>query len=223
VITPLRNQAVRALGVGLLTLAVATPGLGCGGEPPAESTPAPNSDSPALEARFKQVLRDKEARPRPEPVDEMRTAMETYRAQYDADPTGPEAPILLNAMANLAQQRFGDDVRAIQYYEILVLNFPDWEGTPAVYPLLAAAYDRTERFEDARWLHEQMMKRFPPTSPEFQFARERLGLKPLPEETAPPLDAVEGELETPPALEAPEAQQTPTAFPVPQAAGATGS
>lgn len=207
------RKMIRSAMAWALLGALVPGGMGCGKAttPPAPSLVEQNKNAAELADRFKKVVADKSARPRKTELEVLQDYMAEYRSKYDADPYGPEAPALLSAMANISQQRLGDDAQAIHYYETIVLSFPDWEGTPAVYPLLAAAYERAQRMEEAQWIYERMMKVFPPTTPEFQFAREKMGLKPLPEETPAPEPEPAGDpgvaVESGPALDvgAPEA------------------
>lgn len=163
-------------------MAVAWGASGCGGSappPPPANTPAA-AEQRVIEQRFEEAIRDRGERPRLSPEDALRQEMLDMERQYQADPSAPDAPAYLMAVGNLALSRFNDDVEAVRCFELIVLNHADWAGAPAVYPLLAAAYERMGRQDDLRWIYTRMTEVFPPHTPEHQFAQAELGLEPTP-------------------------------------------
>lgn len=171
--------ALHAIAVGCCC-AVAAIATGCGGSAPNAPSPRAVEEQREIERRFEEAVRDREDRPRLEPDEALRAEMLDYERRYEADPTGPDAPAYLMAVGNLALTRFNDDAEAIRCFELIVLNHADWSGAAAVYPLLAAAYERTGRRDDLRWIYQRMTEVFPPHTPEHQFAQAELGLEPTP-------------------------------------------
>ena len=100
-----------------------------------------------------------------------------YEETIAADPDSEEAPALLNASGNLYKQKFGDYAKAAQQYERLLASYPDWEGIARVYPELATCYDQLGDDQKLRALYREMMDRFPPETPEHQWAKDSLGLR----------------------------------------------
>lgn len=124
-------------------------------------------------------------------VEQTRDLLSEYEAAIESDPQSEEAPALLNASGNLYKQKFGDYAKAAQQYERLLAAYPDWEGVARVYPELATCYERLGDEQKLRALYREMMERFPPETPEHQWAKDSLGLRvepavpPAPEETEP--------------------------------------
>ena len=68
---------------------------------------------------------------------------EYSQKKLNEDPKCPDAPALLNAMANLSRQKLLDYRMAVQYYELPIADYPDWDGIARVYPQLVTCYERS--------------------------------------------------------------------------------
>jgi len=102
--------------------------------------------------------------------------IEYYRSQIQQNPQAPEAPAYLSAIGNLYKQRKMDCTSAIPYYEKIVIDYPDWEGIRTIYPELAMCYESVNDYRGKIWIHKEMMRRFPPDSQEYIYAKNALGL-----------------------------------------------
>jgi tetratricopeptide (TPR) repeat protein len=102
------------------------------------------------------------------------TIIARHRADVEADPDSADAPAKLNAMGNLYRQKLRDYRNAAQCYELLLHDYPDWEGIRATYIQLASCYEKLEDRTNLRRVYEAMMERFPPDSQEHQYARSQL-------------------------------------------------
>ncbi len=98
-----------------------------------------------------------------------------HQQELDADRKGPKAPSLLLAMGNLYSQKLLDDQEAVRCYELLLMDFPDWEGAAQVYPFLASCYKRLGDKEKENSVYKRMMEKFTPDTNEYQYAKEQLG------------------------------------------------
>jgi len=118
-----------------------------------------------------------EASPPPEsktPEEETREVIASHRERMEAAPDSEEAPALLNAMGNLYRQRLGDYDAAIQCYEDLLAQYPDWPGIRAAYLNLATAYREQGNLDYLNWTWRRMMEKFPEDSAEYQYAQQQL-------------------------------------------------
>jgi len=98
-----------------------------------------------------------------------------HKARLDADPKSKEAPALLNAMGNLYRQKLSDYTSAIQSYELLLHDYPEWEGAHRALLKLADCYERVGDRDGARRTYRRMMERFPAETREHQYAKAQLG------------------------------------------------
>jgi len=112
--------------------------------------------------------------PRPDDQEVARSQIEKLQETYDADPKSADAPAALNGMANLNRQKLLNYGEAIRLYELLLLDFPDWEGISRVYPNLATCYERNGDNDGARSVYKRMMEKFPPESQEYLYAKTQL-------------------------------------------------
>lgn len=121
---------------------------------------------PALEAQA----------PRPTEQEQTRDLVVEYQKRLDENPRDPDAPAVLNAMANLSKQKLMDYKAAAQYYELLITGYPDWEGSAKVYPQLATCYERMGDMSSRQDVYKRMMRKFPPESQEYLYAKSELGM-----------------------------------------------
>lgn len=112
---------------------------------------------------------------RPSPQKEARDVISRHKAQFEADPAGKDAPALLNAMGNLYRYKLGDYANAIQAYQLVLHDYPEYEGIRNTLISLAVCYEHEGNREGVRDVYKQMLKRFPPESQEFQYAKAQLG------------------------------------------------
>ena len=114
--------------------------------------------------------------PRPTERDQARDLVAEYQKRLDENPRDPDAPSVLNAMANLSKQKLMDYKAAAQYYELLISGYPDWEGIARVYPQLATCYERMGDVSSMQNVYKRMMRKFPPESQEYLYAKSELGM-----------------------------------------------
>jgi len=114
--------------------------------------------------------------PRPTEQDQTRDVIAEYQKRLDENPRDPDAPAVLNAMANLSKQKLMDYKAAAQYYELLISGYPDWEGIARVYPQLATCYERMGDMSSMQAVYKRMMRKFPPESQEYLYAKSELGM-----------------------------------------------
>lgn len=115
-----------------------------------------------------------EENPRPTEQDKARGLIADYQKRLREAPKGPDAPALLNAMANLSRQKLDDYRDAVHYYELLIADYPDWEGIARVYPQLATCYERSGDIHGMQDVYKRMMQKFPPESQEYLYAKSQL-------------------------------------------------
>lgn len=92
------------------------------------------------------------------------------------DPSGPDAPVLRNAMGNLHFRKLKDYGEAARHFELLIAEYPDWDGARGVYPKLAACYTKLNMPDKAHAAYWDMLEAFPEGSQEHLFAQQQLGL-----------------------------------------------
>ncbi len=114
--------------------------------------------------------------PRPTEQDQTRDLVAEYQKRLDENPRDPDAPAVLNAMANLSKQKLTDYKAAAQYYELLISGYPDWEGIARVYPQLATCYERIGDMSSMQNVYKRMMRKFTPESQEYLYAKSELGM-----------------------------------------------
>jgi len=113
---------------------------------------------------------------RPDEKEQTRRTITDYQEQLAANPKAPEAPSWLNAMGNLSRQKLLDYKEAARYYELLLVDYPDWEGSHRVYPQLALCYEKLGDAKAEEWVYKRMMARFPEDSQEYLYAKTQLGM-----------------------------------------------
>jgi tetratricopeptide (TPR) repeat protein len=145
-----------------------------------QTGPVPVARPPAVQTQdeLRQALQEARQTQRQDPEERLLETIDSHRARVEADPESEEAPGYLNAMGNLYLQRLGDLESAAEVYQRIIMEYPDWPGTYAVYPQLEVCYQELGDGIGLRWVYERMMQRFPPESEEYAYAREQLGLTP---------------------------------------------
>ncbi len=128
------------------------------------------------EAELRRLLESNKAPRTASPQKEARAVIARHRKRLAADPESPDAPALLNAMGNLYRQKLNDHNQAIQCYEEILLEYPDWVGIRAVFLNLASSYKALGNTEYVQWTYQRMMEHYPENSQEHRFARKQLGL-----------------------------------------------
>jgi len=108
--------------------------------------------------------------------DKAQAIIADYQQRLDEEPRGEDAPVLLHAMGNLARQKLGDYAQAAQCYEVILTEFPEWEGIRKVYPQLATCYERLGQTSEEHKVYRRMMKALPEDSQEYAFAKQQLGI-----------------------------------------------
>lgn len=143
-----------------------------GGEEPEKSLPPLAHTTEDLSLASSSPL----PQPRPNEQEMTRQRIAEYQQRVDAEPKSADAPVLLNAMANLSRQKLGDYKEAARCYELILLDYPDWEMIAKVYPQLAICYEHLGDIKNAQSTYKLMVERFPPESPEHQYAQVQLGV-----------------------------------------------
>lgn len=144
--------------------------LATGGEPAADS-------GNATAARTRAVQHAKiDARqvPRQNEQEKAREVIAEYRQRFEVNHDAEEAPALLEAMGNLNKQKLQDFKEAARNYELLIHDYPKWNGITKVYPQLMACYQQLKDEDGLRWLYKKMMEEFPPESNEYKYAQAKL-------------------------------------------------
>ena len=113
--------------------------------------------------------------PRVSAQDKVRETIASHQRRLDADPTGEEAPALLNAMGNLYRQRLSDYAQAASCFELLIDSFPNTPNIREAYLQLVFCYERMGDEENRRRILRRMMNDFPPESEEYLYASQQLG------------------------------------------------
>ena len=144
-------------------------------EPPV----ATNQPTPAVPAPSRIASPDvtPPSDPRERMVERTRTMIAAYQQAIDEDPDSAEAPGLMFAMGNLNRQKFMDYAEAARLYELLLNDYPEWEGIGQVYPQLATCYERLGDRDNATRLYKDMMDHFGEGCPEYEFAEAQLAVK----------------------------------------------
>ncbi|MCX5771250.1 MAG: hypothetical protein NTZ09_13420 [Candidatus Hydrogenedentes bacterium] len=112
--------------------------------------------------------------PRLSEEDKAKATIADYQKRFSEDARGKDAPAFLLAMGNLNKQKLRDFKEAARNYELLINDYPDWEGIAGVYPQLMSCYEQLNDQESLRWLYKQMMEKFPPESNEYEYAQTKL-------------------------------------------------
>lgn len=105
-------------------------------------------------------------------------ALETiqqHQADLQADPKSEMAPSLLLSIGNLYMQKLQDYPQAIESYERIIVEHPQWDAIQKAYVQLGIAYEKSGNVEKARSVYTEMMKRFAQDSVEYQYAQRQLG------------------------------------------------
>jgi hypothetical protein len=62
-------------------------------------------------------------------------------------------------------------------YELILIDYPEWEMARKVYPQLATCYQRLNDTAGERGVYRRMMEKLPPDSQEYLYAQSQLGLQ----------------------------------------------
>ncbi|MEK7795397.1 MAG: hypothetical protein AAB353_12750 [Candidatus Hydrogenedentota bacterium] len=101
-----------------------------------------------------------------------------YKADLVKEPDSDEAKQNIRRIGNLYYSGLNDYAESINYYELLMEKYPDWEGTHEIYPNLAQAYNLTGQLDMERIVYERMLKAFPSDSQYYLLAQQKLGRQP---------------------------------------------
>lgn len=111
------------------------------------------------------------------PAEKAAATIEQHQKRFDASADPVEKAAMLNSMANLYAMKLGDTPKAIELYERVIFEFPEYPGIRGIYPKLAESYGAIGKEEDRRKTYQRMMKAFSEDTQEYQFAASELGLK----------------------------------------------
>ncbi len=115
----------------------------------------------------------------PEPLtaqEETKAKIAEYQKTVDAEPNAENTPALIFAMGNLYLQKLMDYEEAAHCYEALIEKYPEAPNTVDAYAQLSTCYELLNAGEKLNRLHNDMMKKFPPDSQEYLYAKSKLGL-----------------------------------------------
>ena len=112
--------------------------------------------------------------PRLSEQDKAKATIADYQKRFAEDARGKDAPAFLFAIGNLSKQKLRDFKEAARNYELLIKDYPAWEGIAAVYPQLMSCYELLNDQQGLRWLYNEMMDKFPPESNEYKYAQVKL-------------------------------------------------
>lgn len=142
-------------------------------QPAATKIPQNLNTSPILNSTHQETMPENKI---PTDLKNPDQLIEYYQTQLQQNPQAPEVPAYLSAIGNLYKQRKMDCASAIPYYEKIIIDYPDWEGIRSIYPELAMCYDSVNDYRGKIWIHNEIMRRFPPDSQEYIYAKNALGL-----------------------------------------------
>lgn len=144
--------------------------------PREESTKTRMTVSPA-ESQLRKALNNKTAPAEATtPARQAEANIAEYKKRLESDPNSSDTPAVLSAMGNLYRQKLMDYKEAARCYERIILDYPQWEGAAAIYPLLSTCYEKSGDYQGMLWIHQEMMKRFPADSQEYLYAKQQLGM-----------------------------------------------
>lgn len=106
--------------------------------------------------------------------DDVAAVLEDYRAKYEADPKGKDAPALLAAMGNLYRQKQGNYMEAAQCFERLISEHPDAPGIRDAYLQLVTCYERAGDRENRQRVLRRIVEVYPADSQEHAYASTQL-------------------------------------------------
>lgn len=101
-----------------------------------------------------------------------------YKANLAKEPNSDEAKMNIRRIGNLYYSGLNNYAESINYYELLMEKYPDWEGTHEIYPNLAQAYNLTGQLDMERIVYERMLKVFPSDSQYYLLAQQKLNRQP---------------------------------------------
>lgn len=96
-----------------------------------------------------------------------------YEQKLEAEPQGPDSPATLMAIGNLYRQKLLNYQEASFYYRQVVTNYPNSPQLSLAYTQLADCYEKLEDWRAAQLVYREIIERFPPESPEHQFAQQK--------------------------------------------------
>jgi pentatricopeptide repeat protein len=156
------NWHLVALIAGLLVVGFFMKFSGAGAPASSEETAAQTVHAAALPDQTPE---------RATPQSRAKEIIAKHKARFDANPSDPDAAPLLNAMGNLYRQKLADYPNAIQCYELLLHDYPNWDGIRTTLLSLADCYTRQGDTEGANRVYQEIMKRYPPDTQEHQYAK----------------------------------------------------
>ena len=103
-----------------------------------------------------------------------RATIADYQKRFSEDARGKDAPAYLLAMGNLNKQKLKNFKEAARNYELLINDYPEWQGIAGVYPQLISCYELLNDQDGLRWIYREMVDKFPPESNEYKYAQAKL-------------------------------------------------
>ena len=110
------------------------------------------------------------------PEEETKNMMAENQQKFDTNPKSPDAPAYLCANGNLLVTKLKDYKGAIQLYERILSDYPEYSGMLTVYMGLEESYRQLNDLARLQWIYKRMMEKCDPESAEFQYAKGKLGL-----------------------------------------------
>ena len=158
--------------IALACLAVTA---GCGGREDNAAEASQNKPSfvPQQVEPTQDILQPKTAEPRQTPQQEAQELIRQYEAKVQNEPENSDTPATLLAIGNLYRQKLLNYKEAAFYYRQFINNYPDSPQLSLAYTQLAVCYEQQEDWRAAQLVYREMMDRFPPESPEYQYAKEK--------------------------------------------------
>ena len=103
-------------------------------------------------------------------------SIQAYKQELAKDRQSEEAAKNFRRIGNLYYSQLGDWEQAMEFYEALITQFPNWEGLDTVYPNLAECYRKLGQHEMERQTYKRMMEYYPEETQAYLFAQQQLGL-----------------------------------------------
>jgi len=137
-----------------------------------QSTASPTSTGPEPSVSYEAP----QLHPARNVQEDVRKTIAEYNERVRTNPKDPDAPAYYSAMGNLTFVQLGDAAEAARYYEVLLSQYPQWDGIMHVYTQLMACYEKLNDRRNLEFTYKRMMEYFPPDSPQHQYAKLHLGL-----------------------------------------------
>jgi len=102
--------------------------------------------------------------------DQLRASIAEYKHKIYEEKRTEDSDQDMMRLANILYSNFQEFEEASTYYEMLMVEYPDFEMKSTVYQNLSACYKFMEKIELERGVYRRMAKEFPKDSVEYEYA-----------------------------------------------------